>query len=105
MATMAEADREAMLRMIDGDIAATLESLRGAVANYHAFQTELMPRAERGVAPATAAYASGTLPLASVLEAIKALWSIQEEAVMAETSLGMAWVRYRNAIGYFGDGQ
>lgn len=102
MATMAEADREAMLSMIDGEVAATLEALRGAAATDQAFRTEVIPRAERAVAPAMAAYASGTLPLASVLEANRALWSIQEEAIMAEASLGLAWVRHRSSIGYFG---
>lgn len=103
MATMAEADREAMLRMIHGDVAAALASLRGAAANYQAFQTDLLPRAERAINPALVAYASGTLPLTSVLEASKALWSVQEEAVMAEASFAQAWVRYQSAIGYFGE--
>lgn len=102
MAAMAEADREAMVRMIDGEVAATLESLRGAVATNLAFRDELLPRAERAAGSAMTSYASGGLPLASVLEANKALWSIQEEAVMAEASLGMAWVRHRSAIGHFG---
>lgn len=103
MATMADADREAMLRMIHGDVAAALASLRGAATNYHTYQTDLVPRAERATAPAMAAYASGTLPLTSVLDASKAAWSVQEEAIMAETALGMAWVRHRSAIGYFGE--
>ncbi len=103
MATMAEADREAMLRMIHGDVAATLASLRGAAINYHTFQTDLLPRAERTTAPAMAAYASGTLPLTSVLDASKAAWAVQEEAIMAETALGMAWIRHRSAIGFFGE--
>lgn len=103
MASMAEADREGMLRMIHGDVAAALESLRGAAANYQTFQTDLLPRAERAVSPALAAYASGALPLSSVLETSKALWSVQEEAVMAEGMLALAWVRYQTAIGYFGE--
>lgn len=103
MAVMAEADREAMLRMIHGDVAAALESLRGAAANYQTFQADLLPRAERAIAPAMAAYASGTLPLTSVLETSKALWSVQEESVMAESALGLAWVRHRAALGFFGE--
>ncbi len=103
MAAMAEADREAMLRMVHGDVVAALESLRGAAVNFHAFRSDLVPRAERAINPAMTAYASGTLPLTSVLEASKALWSVQEESVMAETSLGMAWIRHRSAIGFFGE--
>lgn len=103
MAAMAEADREAMLRMVHGDVVAALESLRGAALNYRAFRNDLIPRAERAIHPALTAYASGTLPLTSVLEASKALWAVQEESVMAETALGMAWARYRSAIGFFGE--
>ncbi|UUZ54132.1 TolC family protein [Massilia sp. H-1] len=50
MVSMAEADHEAMLRMIHGDVAASLASLRGAALNYRAFQTDLLPRGERVVA-------------------------------------------------------
>jgi outer membrane protein TolC len=103
MSAMAQADREAMLRMIEGDVAASIASLRGAAASYQAFQSDLIPRAERAMAPAMAAYASGTLPLASVLETSRVLWSVQEEAVMLEAALGAAWTRHRSAIGFFGD--
>lgn len=105
MSAMAEADREAMLRMIHGDVGAALETLRGAALQHHAVRTDVMPRAERAIDPAMTAYASGTLPLASVLEASKALWSVQEEAAMAETSLAVAWIRLRNAMGSFGEAQ
>lgn len=103
MVTMADADREAMLRMIHGEVASSLESLHGATRNLQAFHTDLLPRAERAIGPAMAAYAGGTLPLTSVLEASKALWSVQEEAVMSETALGAAWIRHRNAMGTFGE--
>lgn len=103
MVAMADADREAMLRMIHGDVASSLESWRGAALNYRAYPSNLLPRAQRAVAPAMSAYASGMLPLTSVLEASKALWTLQEEAAMAETALGMAWIRYRNAVGTFGE--
>lgn len=103
MAVMAEADREAMLRMIEGDVAASLAAYQGAAANVEAFRTNLLPRAERAIGPALSAYAAGSLPLSSVLEAGKALWSVQEEAVMADTALASAWIRYRGALGSFGD--
>lgn len=105
MAAMASSDQEAMLRMIHGEVAAALESLRGAALNLRAFQSDLMPRAERAIGPAMAAYGSGTLPLSSVLEASKAWWSVQEESAMAETALGMAWIRQRSAMGSFGEAQ
>lgn len=103
MAVMAEADREAMLRMIHGEVAAAHAALRGAEQNYRAFQSDLLPRSERTIAPALAAFANGSIPMSSVLEANKAWWSVQEEAVMAETALGMAWIRHRGAVGSFGE--
>lgn len=103
MSSMADADGEAMLRMIDGEVAATFESLRGATVNVQTFEADLIPRAERAIAPALTAYASGTLPLTGVLETSRALWSIQEEAVMAQTALGLAWIRHRSAVGDFGE--
>lgn len=104
MAAMAEADQEAMQRMVEGDVAASIASLRGALASARAFQSELLPRAERTIAPAMAEYANGTLPLASVLEAVRSWWMVQEEAVMAETALGMAWIRHRSALGSIVEG-
>lgn len=102
MQSMAEADREAMLTMIQGDVVSTLETLRGAAASYSTFGTDLIPRAERAIGPAMAEYASGRVPLASVFEAARALWSAQEEQVMAEAAMGLAWVRLRSALGSFG---
>ena len=43
MTAMAEADREAMLRMIHGDVGAALETLRGAALQYQAVRTDVMP--------------------------------------------------------------
>ncbi|UUZ48543.1 TolC family protein [Massilia sp. B-10] len=104
MVSMAEADCEAMLRMIHGDVAASLASLRGAAPQLPRVSNRFAAaRRTCGRLPAMTAYSSGTLPLASVLEASKALWSIQEESVMAETALGVAWIRHRNAIGSFGE--
>jgi len=101
MQSMAESDREGMLRMVQGDVAAALESLRGAAAAYSALGVDLLPRSERLVAPAVAEYASGRAALATALETVKAIWQVEEDAVMAESALGLAWSRYINAVGRF----
>jgi outer membrane protein TolC len=44
-------------------------------------------------------YASGQVPLVSVLDAAQALWMSQKELVAAEAALGMAWARLDRAIG------
>lgn len=101
MQSMAEADREGMLRMIEGETIAAVESLRGAATSLDNVGADIVPRTERLIAPAVAEYASGRAPLASALEAIKASWQVEEDAAMAESALGMAWARYMSAVGSF----
>ncbi|WP_342114548.1 TolC family protein [Pseudoduganella sp. OTU4001] len=101
MQSMAEADREGMLRMIEGETIAALESLRGAVTSLDTVGADIVPRTERLIAPAVAEYASGRAPLVNALEAIKASWQVEEDAAMAESALGVAWARYMNAVGSF----
>lgn len=101
MQSMAESEREAMLRMLQGEVATALESLRGAEASFANVGAEIVPRTERLTAPAVAEYATGRAPLASVLETIKAIWQVEEEAAMAESALGLAWSRYMTAVGSF----
>lgn len=103
MESMARADQQAMRRMISGEAAAALENVRGALARYRALGSDVLPRAERTIAPSLSAYGAGQLSLTGVLEATKALWTVQEEAVMAETELGMAWARLHAAMGRMGD--
>lgn len=105
MERMARADQQAMRRMITGEAAAALENVRGALSRYRALTTDVLPRAERSIAPSLSAYAAGQLSLTGVLEATKALWGVQEEAVMAETELGMAWARLHAAMGQIGEGE
>lgn len=105
METMARADQQAMRRMISGEAAAALEDVRGALARYRALTNDVLPRAERAIAPSLSAYSAGQLSLTGVLEATKALWSVQEEAVMAETELGMAWARLNAAMGRSGEAE
>jgi outer membrane protein TolC len=105
MESMARADQQAMRRMISGEAAAALENVRGALARHRALTTDVQPRAERAIAPSLSAYAAGQLSLTGVLEAIRALWAVQEEAVMAETELGMAWARLHAAMGKMGESE
>lgn len=103
MEDMARADQQAMRRMISGEAAAALESVRGALARYRALISDVLPRAERVIAPSLSAYAAGQLSLTGVLESTKALWAVQEEAVMSETELGFAWARLHAAMGKIGE--
>ncbi|MFZ5471550.1 MAG: TolC family protein [Myxococcota bacterium] len=99
MVKMAEADLEAMRRMVDGDAVASREQVLAARERLIALKDEVVPRAKQAIDPTLAGYAAGQVPLVSVIEAAQALWSAQAELVMAQFSLGVAWARFRRAVG------
>jgi outer membrane protein, heavy metal efflux system len=101
MRAMSEADLRAMTRMIEGDAAATISQVQAARDRQAALNTDVLPRARLAIEPAVASYASGQLPLVSVIEAIQALWGVQSDLIAAETQLGLAWARLGRAIGSY----
>jgi outer membrane protein TolC len=101
MRTMAQADLRAMTRMIEGDAAAALSQLQAARERQTALNADVLPRARLAIEPAVASYASGQLPLVSVIEAIQALWLVQSDLIAADTQLGLAWARLGRAIGSY----
>jgi outer membrane protein TolC len=90
-----------MTRMIEGDAAAALNQLQAARDRQAALTADVLPRARMAVEPAVASYASGQLPLVSVIEAIQALWLVQSELITADIQLGLAWARLGRAIGTY----
>ena len=66
-----------------------------------ALTTDVLPRARMVIEPAVAGYASGQLPLVSVIEAVQALWQVQSDLIAADTELGLAWARLGRAIGSY----
>jgi outer membrane protein TolC len=101
MQAMSEADLRAMTRMIDGDAAVAVHQLQAARDRQSALTADVLPRARMAIEPAVAGYASGQLPLVSVIEAVQALWLIQSELIVADTELGLAWVRLGRALGSY----
>ena len=101
MRAMSQADLRAMTRMIEGDAAAALSQLQAALDRQASLNTDVLPRARMAVEPAVASYASGQLPLVSVIEAIQALWFVQSDLILADTQLGLAWARLGRAIGSY----
>jgi outer membrane protein TolC len=69
-----------------------------------ALREDVLPRARQAIDPSVSAYAAGTMPLASVLDTVQTLWSIEAELVAAEFELGLAWVRLQRAQGQFEGG-
>ena len=101
MRAMSEADLRAMTRMIEGDAAAAVSQLQAARDRQAALNADVLPRARMAIEPAVASYASGQLPLVSVIEAIQALWLVQADLIAADTQLGLAWARLGRAIGSY----
>jgi outer membrane protein TolC len=101
MRTMAEADLRAMTRMIEGEAAVAISQLQAARDRQAALNTDVLPRARMAIEPAVASYASGQLPLVSVIEAIQALWLVQADLIAADTQLGLAWAWLGRAIGSY----
>jgi outer membrane protein, heavy metal efflux system len=99
MAETAEADLSAMRRMVEGEAAVAREQVIAARERSQALEEEVLPRAKQAIEPTLAGYATGQVPLVSVIEAARALWSAEEELISAELSLGLAWARLNRAMG------
>lgn len=99
MQQMAQADLEAMKRMVESEALSAHDQLDAAQSQYLALRDNVLPRAQRLISPALSAYASGRGNLPAVIEATQALWDVQQEAVMAEAALGIAWARLNRMTG------
>jgi outer membrane protein TolC len=102
MVDMARADLEAMRRMIEGEAAGAREQVLAAKERFLALRDDIVPRARQAVSPTLSGYASGQLPLVSVIDAAQTLWSVQAELVAAELELGRSWARLSRATGEWG---
>jgi cobalt-zinc-cadmium efflux system outer membrane protein len=98
----AQADVVALRRVIEGEALASREAAVAARERFLALRDEIIPRARHVIDPALADYASGQLPLVSVIEAAQALWSAQADFLAAQFDLGLAWARLHRAMGETG---
>ena len=101
MRAMSEADLRAMTRMVEGEAAVAVNQVQAASERQMALTSDVLPRARMAIEPAVAGYASGQLPLVSVIEAVQALWLVQSDLIVADTELGLAWARLGRAIGSY----
>lgn len=99
MVDMAEADLQAMRRMVEGDAVAAREQVAASRERMLALRDQVLPRARQAITPSLSGYAAGQLPLVSVIEAAQTLWATQAELVSAEVNLGLAWARLHRATG------
>jgi outer membrane protein, heavy metal efflux system len=101
MRSMSEADLRAMNRMIEGETAVAVRQVEAARARRTALIDDVLPRARMVINPALSGYASGQLPLISVIESLQALWSAQADLIAADMELGLAWTRLGRAVGSY----
>jgi outer membrane protein, heavy metal efflux system len=99
MERMANADLEAMRRMVEGEAIAARESISAARTQVMVLESEILPRALAATDAALAGYASGQGTLVSVIEPARALWEVQAEQVMADSVLGEAWAEFERSVG------
>jgi cobalt-zinc-cadmium efflux system outer membrane protein len=104
MTDMARADLAAMTRMVEGEAATARSQVLAARQRVLSLRDDVLPRARHAIDPVLSAYAAGTVPFVSVIDAAQALWSVQAELVSAEFELGLAWARFQRALGQFGEG-
>jgi cobalt-zinc-cadmium efflux system outer membrane protein len=101
MRAMAEAELRAMTRMVEGEAAVAVNQVQAVRERQLALISDVLPRARMAIEPAVAGYASGQLPLVTVIEAIQALWLVQSDVIAADTELGLAWARLGRAVGSY----
>lgn len=99
MQHMARADLQAMKRMVEAEAMSAREQLDAAQIQYVSLRDNVLPRAQRVVSPTLSAYAAGRGNLLAVIEARQSLWDVQQEFVMAESALGLAWARLHRMTG------
>jgi len=99
MVDMANADLEAMRRMVGGQAAVARERVVAARERYVTLRDSIVPRAKEAIAATLAAYAANQMALIGALDAAQALWAAQRDLVMARGELGRAWARLHRATG------
>lgn len=99
MVSMAEAEVDAMERMIEGQVASVRGQVLAARARRDALVHEVVPRARQAVDAGLAQYGAGQVPQVTVLEALRALFDVHTNAVRAEVEAAMAGVRMGRALG------
>lgn len=98
MEQMANLDRAAMQRMIEGETLQARASLEAAETQFTMLRDQVEPRARRLMGPALTAYAAGQGSITIVIEAARALWEAQLELVMAENAAGIAHAKLARSM-------
>ena len=99
MASMADADVSAMSKMVEGEVGAARQAVIAARARLSTVRDKVLPLSKSVLSLTIATYASGQVPLVSVLDAEKEVRDARMEEVIAEVKAAAAWARLGRAIG------
>jgi outer membrane protein TolC len=99
MAKMADADIEAMRRMLAGSIASAREAVEAARSRLLALRNDILPRARLVVDTSVASFGAGQGAMVAVLDAARDLRDVRMQELMDRARLGIAWARLRREIG------
>ena len=99
MERMAQADLMAMKRMVEGEALSAFNSILAQKTRYTLLKKDVLARVNQSINPALSGYATGLLPLVSVIEAARILLMTQEELLGAEVAVGASWIRLGRAMG------
>jgi cobalt-zinc-cadmium efflux system outer membrane protein len=99
MSAMANADEDAMQRMILGAIASAREAVIAARTRWLALDSEIVPRAHLVVESTVGAFATGQAAMIVVLGAARDLRDVRVDAIMARARLGQAEAKLQREVG------
>jgi cobalt-zinc-cadmium efflux system outer membrane protein len=99
MVRMASAEVDAMAQMIRGEVGAARGRVVGLQSRKVALDGKLLPLARTSLDLSLTSYASGQLPLVSVVDSARALRELRMELVSVRVQLLIAWVRLGRATG------
>jgi len=99
MSAMVDAETVAMRKMIEGEVASARGAVAAAIIRLETTRDKLLPIAKQAVSLQVASYASGQLPLVSVLDSLSMLRMTRMEQVVSEIRVGIAWVKLGRAVG------
>jgi len=99
MASMVEAETSAMRKMIEGEVSGARGAVVADKIRFETTRDKLVPISRQAVSLTLASYASGQVPLVSVLDALTMLRMTRMDEVGSEIRLAVAWARLGRVLG------
>lgn len=99
MKSMAEAEVDAMKKVIEGEVGAAREQVIAARVRLATARDKVLPLAKQSLTLTLSSYGAGQTPFVSVLEAARLVRDSRLEEVVAEVKLAAAWARLGRTVG------